>query len=340
MKKTATALLCAALMLTSAVPAFAAQAAGTTAAQAKATALAYVPSDSTLMKNEDDGDRYEVKFYSASYHEHYEIDVSKATGKMMSFDSTADNDDGGPTVTLTEAAAKKIVTDEIKNIKNITAYVKWDDGLAEYHVGFTTENAYGEYSLHPQSGRILERDITMALKTTAAAGAGTTATAGATAAGTYITAEKAASLGLAQVNGTVTDVDLDYKGGRAVYEVEVYKDYIEYDFVFDAVTGSLISSKSEHDDDFVSHYATPPASGSGATASKPAATASYIGVERAKQIALAKASAGTVVRECKLDYEDGRPVYEGELRNGFWECDFEIDAESGVILKWDAEYDD
>lgn len=32
--------------------------------------------------------------------------------------------------------------------------------------------------------------------------------------------------------------------------------------------------------------------------------------------------------------------YEVELRNGFWEYDFDIDAVTGAIIKWDQDYDD
>lgn len=334
------------------MPAFAAQTtAATTMDQATAVAKKYVPSDSVLMKTEDDGDRYEIKYYSASYHERYEIDVSKATGKMLSFNSDADNDDGAISVTITEAAAKKVVTDEIPNPSYISAYVKWDDGLAEYRVSFTTAALYGEYEIHPQSGRVLKRDITMAQP-------GTTASqnAAATAASAYITPEKATSLALAQVNGKVTDLDFDYKYGRAVYKVEVFQDYKEYDFVFDAVSGALISAVSENDPNFTSHYVVPPTTGTqgnaaassqapatgtqGSTAASQAPATGDIGMERARQLAQSKAPAGSVLVKIEMDYEHGRLVYEGKLQNGFWEYEFEIDGATGNFLKWESDYDD
>jgi len=37
------------------------------------------------------------------------------------------------------------------------------------------------------------------------------------------------------------------------------------------------------------------------------------------------------------DYENSRPIYEGEIHYEQQEYDFEIDAQSGAILEWDME---
>lgn len=62
----------------------------------------------------------------------------------------------------------------------------------------------------------------------------------------------------------------------------------------------------------------------------------YIGVERAKEIAVEKAGGGEVT-SMEMDLEDGRMVYEGELWLDTTEYDFDIDAVSGEILKWEAD---
>lgn len=62
--------------------------------------------------------------------------------------------------------------------------------------------------------------------------------------------------------------------------------------------------------------------------------------ERAKEIALAEVPGGTTVVKCQLDWDDGRQVYELELRNGRTEYDFEIDAQTGDIVSRDVDYDD
>ncbi len=39
----------------------------------------------------------------------------------------------------------------------------------------------------------------------------------------------------------------------------------------------------------------------------------------------------------RLDYDDGRLIYEGVLWHGGYEYEFEINAESGRFLEWDRE---
>ena len=64
-----------------------------------------------------------------------------------------------------------------------------------------------------------------------------------------------------------------------------------------------------------------------------------ISMEQAKQIALSKAP-NAIIWEIKIDTEDGRLIYEGEMKEGYIEYEFEIDAATGVILEWDIDIDD
>ena len=45
------------------------------------------------------------------------------------------------------------------------------------------------------------------------------------------------------------------------------------------------------------------------------------------------------MKECKLDWDDGRAVYELEMRNGRMEYECKIGAASGTILEWESDYD-
>lgn len=62
----------------------------------------------------------------------------------------------------------------------------------------------------------------------------------------------------------------------------------------------------------------------------------YIGLEKAKEIAIAKAGGGDVV-SIELDVDDGVMVYEGELIYNNVEYDFDINALDGTILKWEED---
>lgn len=64
----------------------------------------------------------------------------------------------------------------------------------------------------------------------------------------------------------------------------------------------------------------------------------YIGVERAKAIALKDAGvSGVTFVKAKLDYEDGVRVYDVEFYKGNVEYDYEIDAVTGQIREKDLD---
>lgn len=69
---------------------------------------------------------------------------------------------------------------------------------------------------------------------------------------------------------------------------------------------------------------------------------SYISAERARQIALDHAKVSdddAVFLQTKLDREGSRICYDVEFYSGNTEYDYDIDASTGVILKWEADYD-
>ena len=61
-----------------------------------------------------------------------------------------------------------------------------------------------------------------------------------------------------------------------------------------------------------------------------------ISEQQAKDIALKEAQGGQITK-FKLDRENGRLVYEIEVMNGNIEKDYEIDAETGAIVKLEQE---
>ena len=65
-----------------------------------------------------------------------------------------------------------------------------------------------------------------------------------------------------------------------------------------------------------------------------------ISEDKAKQIALGKVEGAQAadMSRIDLDYDDGRWVYEGEIYQGEWEYEFEIDAESGNVIGWEKDH--
>ena len=46
------------------------------------------------------------------------------------------------------------------------------------------------------------------------------------------------------------------------------------------------------------------------------------------------------LKQVQLDYENGRQVYEIEFYKGGMEYEFDVDAQTGMILKYEKGYDD
>ena len=129
--------------------------------------------------------------------------------------------------------------------------------------------------------------------------------------------------GLSSSKVTFLPISLDWDDGRQVYEVEFYSGNKEYDYEIDAATGTILS----YDYD-VENYTIPSSQ-----------TGDYISREKAQQLAQAKAPNATLVK-LEFDFDDGRAIYEGELRDGRTEYEFEIDASTGSFIKWEQDWDD
>ena len=99
-------------------------------------------------------------------------------------------------------------------------------------------------------------------------------------------------------------------------------------------------SNSETENNMAVPQATADTTVSGQNATEKPIESSTITKEAAKKIALSHAGAKeeSVERyKSNLDYEDARQVYEIEFNFNGFEYDYEIDAKTGEILKFDKE---
>lgn len=143
-----------------------------------------------------------------------------------------------------------------------------------------------------------------------------------------ITKDQAIAIATEKAKGTVTKAKLDNDDGRKHYDIEIKDGTYEYDFEIDAITGEILEFDKERDDDKkVNNQAT--------VSNK---TQKLLTKDQAISIAL-KQVKGTVT-DVELDDDDGRKQYEIEIKDGIYEYDFEIDAVSGEVLKFDKERDD
>ena len=178
-----------------------------------------------------------------------------------------------------------------------------------------------------------------------------------------------AALDAANIDAASADISsstLDEVAGVSCYKVEFTAGGRAYDYSINAETGEVLEmsvrdeaapADAPQTDAPVSGTATAPASGTTtapASGSSNAASASVqaapnknasagkVDEARAKEIALNHAgikAADATVTKSKLDYEDGRQVYEIEFyvsgSSGYTEYDYEIEAATGKIVSYD-----
>lgn len=222
-------------------------------------------------------------------------------------------------------------------------------GVACYKVEFTSgEYAYA-YTINAETGAVMEMSsqeqnaqasgtqtetadpaapATAQTSATASAQAQTSAPAPAqNATGTGTVDEAAAQkialehAGVKAADATITKSKLDYEGGRQVYDIEWYAGGAKYDYEIATDTGEIISSGYEEK--------TAGVGSNNVTVSE----------ADAKKTALNRVSGASDkdLYEWKLDYDDGRPEYEGKIIYGGTEYEFTIDAATGAVMEWDAE---
>lgn len=155
--------------------------------------------------------------------------------------------------------------------------------------------------------------------------------------GTAVTADQARAIalqhaGISEADAKFVRVEADYDDGVAIYEVEFYAGNHEYDYDIARDSGEVL----KYDYDIEGFHAGGSGSGSGAGSAQVS-----ISLEKAKSLALAKVSGATEQNiRIHLDWDDGRPVYEGEIYYNQMEYEFEIDANTGTFLEWGMDYRD
>lgn len=220
-------------------------------------------------------------------------------------------------------------------------------GITCYKVEFTSGDYAYSYSINAESGEVLEMRSWEQTVDTIIPDSGTQADAATSTAGTATTPNAAtpaqsspntntstgavseakaqeialAHAGVKPADATITKSKLDYDDGRQVYEIEWYANGAKYDYEIVVATGEVVKSDYE--------AKTVVGTSNSATISE----------ADAKKTVLARVSGATAsdIYEWALDYDNGRPEYEGKIIYGGSEYEFTIDATSGTVTEWDVE---
>ncbi len=157
---------------------------------------------------------------------------------------------------------------------------------------------------------------------------------------TFITEAKAKEIALQKAGGSsakIVEFEFEYDDGHAVYDGDIVDGEKKYSFKINAVSGELLKWDPDGKGKAKAASAAAPGVNAGDAGSGTTAVGD-IGKEKAKIIALDKVNvAGAKVTHIERERDDGRIVYEGEIRAGDYEYDFEIDAQTGKIVEWEKE---
>ena len=161
--------------------------------------------------------------------------------------------------------------------------------------------------------------------------------------------------GTLEADSVTSETDPELDEAPAHYEVELHHPTLgDFEYKIDAYSGAVLEGVPNI---LQSGYVPDPGQGASGTGKAPPAPAptqkpapdaqasapqpAATGEEAAKAAAFAHAgvSAGAAaVTKCKLDWEDGRQVYEIEFRADGVEYDYEIEAATGAVLKAGQEW--
>ena len=145
--------------------------------------------------------------------------------------------------------------------------------------------------------------------------------------------------GTTALDSVTAEVDSELDEFLAHYEVELHTAWGEFEYLVDAYTGRVISGQK----DLLTTASTPNVTTKPSDQKPDPSGSADIDHAKAKSIALNHAGVSeneAYDMDIELDDEDGILVYEVEFKSGNMEYDYEINAATGAILKYESELDD
>lgn len=142
-----------------------------------------------------------------------------------------------------------------------------------------------------------------------------------------LTEEEAKQIALSKINKkqdeiTFTKVQIDRENGKTVYDIYIQDNMKEYEMSIDVETKEIIAYKENNKN------------------SNPIENKKYIGIEKAKEIVLnhAKLTNNQAnFNKIELDVDYNIATYEIEFYYNYYEYDYEINALTGEIIKYEKE---
>lgn len=169
---------------------------------------------------------YEVHLLKGT--KEYELTYRASDGKMLSYGWEQKKiDRRSKKKVMSESKCKKLARKEVPGGKITSIRKTRDDGIIKYKVKMQKDNKKYELEYHARTCKLLEYEWELKVKTNNS--------------NKYIGVAKAKKIALKEVpGGTVVKVEFDKDDGVPIYEVEIIKDYYEYDIEIHAKTGKIL----------------------------------------------------------------------------------------------------
>ena len=151
-----------------------------------------------------------------------------------------------------------------------------------------------------------------------------------------ISEAEAKEIAYGQVQGATDDgsasVIKEFDDGRMTYDIQIVHDNTIYEFSILARNGDVVNTDMETINQGGSTV-------NGQNNASKTAPSSDIGVDKAKEIALAQVSGASAsdITKANAEMDDGRYMYEVEIVYDQMDYDFEIDAATGEIISQTSE---
>ncbi len=195
---------------------------------------------------EDGVQVYDLEFRTSEAE--YDYEINAVTGAIISKDAEGRwNNQGGP-VDLEGAKAVALADAGVKAADAVfrKSELEWEDGVKVYDIEFYTSEAEYDYEINASTGAVLDKSMELFENHVPSADLQGSA-------GSYIGVDQAKAIAVSNSGFKAEDViftktKLERDKGSVRYEVEFYKDRMEYEYSIDAYTGSILEYESEYDD--------------------------------------------------------------------------------------------
>ncbi len=195
---------------------------------------------------EDGVQVYDLEFRTSEAE--YDYEINAVTGAIISKDAEGRwNNQGGP-VDLEGAKAVALADAGVKAADAVfrKSELEWEDGVKVYDIEFYTSKAEYDYEINASTGAVLDKSMELFENHVPSADLQGSA-------GSYIGVDQAKAIAVSNSGFKAEDViftktKLERDKGSVRYEVEFYKDRMEYEYSIDAYTGSILEYESEYDD--------------------------------------------------------------------------------------------